>query len=43
MAVLGGCAHPINVEPDLGRIPATTGQPLPIKVGYCPTIWSIWK
>lgn len=34
LAILGGCAHPINVEPELGRISATTGQPLPIKVGY---------
>lgn len=34
VAVLGGCAHPINVEPDLGRIAGTTGQPLPIRVGY---------
>ena len=34
LAILGGCAHPINVEPELGRISSTTGQPLPIKVGY---------
>ena len=34
VAVLGGCAHPINVEPEIGRIGATSGQPVPIKVAY---------
>lgn len=33
-AILVGCAHPINVEPDHGRIESTSVQPVPIKIGW---------
>lgn len=31
---LVGCAHPINVEPDMARVGAGSSRPLPMRVGY---------
>lgn len=34
VAVLAGCAHPIGITPDLGKLPAPGATPFSAKVGY---------